>query len=86
MNRIQVGIGQFFPINLILLANGTLAFIRVMEFKGIVDLPTNENYPEASFWRDGFQIGDEVYEYNMAYPYKEMPVMLEWLKQQNMCM
>lgn len=76
------------PVNLVLLSNGTLAFVRVAEFVGIYDQRAFGQDVDAMFGRDDFAfIHDEGYDefaYNTAYNYKEIPSMLKWLQQQNL--
>lgn len=81
MMQVQVSIANM-PVNLVLNSEGSLAFIRVADFKTIFDQP--ESGINAVFNADGFSIEDEKFVYNQFYQYKQMPQMLEWLKQQNM--
>jgi len=81
MFQIQVPIGAM-PVNLILLSNATLAFVKVANFGVIFDMP--ESGVNAVFMEDDFRIGTETYFYNTVYEYKTIPNMLTWLKQQNL--
>lgn len=81
MFQLQVPIGKM-PVNLVLLSNGTLAFVKVYNFSVIYDMP--EDGVNAVFMEDGFMIEDDEFEYNVAYNYKAHPSMLAWLKQQNL--
>ncbi len=77
----QMPIGQLFPIQLILLENGEVMFVRVRESKPIIDM-VEEIF--AIFYEDGFEIKGESFEYSTPYTYKELPSMIEWLQHQNL--
>ena len=79
----QVAIGELLPVQLVLLSTGSLVFIRVAKVGTIVD-QVPDNGIRAIFTDEHFQIGDEEFWYNTIYQYKEIPGMLQWLKQQNM--
>ena len=81
--QIQVPIANL-PVNLVLLNNETLAFIRVNNFKAIFDNPENPSGTSAVFYEDKFLIDNVDYNYNQTYPYKTMPSMLLWLQQQRL--
>lgn len=61
-----------------------MAFVRVAEFKALIDMAPTADGISASFYEDGFIIADEEYAYNTLYAYKEIPGMLTWLQQQNL--
>lgn len=62
---------------------GRVAFVRTAEFKTIFCFENGET-PAATFDDEGFSIGGEDFVYNTLYSYKEIPVMLAWLKRQNL--
>lgn len=80
MFQVQMPIGNM-PINLLLLSNGHVAFIRVANFNALFDQSENGGV-SAVFYEEDFSIGGEAYQYNTAYPYKEIPKMLTWLQVQ----
>ena len=81
--QVQVAIANM-PINLVILSNETLAFVRVAEFKALFDMAPTPEGVCAEFYQDTFVIDGEAYEYNSAYAYKTIPKMLEWLQAQNL--
>ena len=89
MFQVQVPLGGL-PVNLVLVTvgQGAVAFVKVAPFTTIFDADEDGNI-SAAFYEDEFNIfgtsGDEeVFRYNTLYEYKELPVMLEWLKQQGL--
>lgn len=60
----------------------------------IIDQADKEQFPDgisAIFDKDGFTLWEKAdvsadYQYHAPYPYKDMPVLFAWLKQQNMLM
>lgn len=80
--QVQVPIGNL-PVQLVLLSNGTLVFVRVANIGGIID-QAPEGGVGALFFNDSFQIGNEELWYNTIYHYKGKPEMLKWLQQQNL--
>lgn len=83
MYQAQIPIGNNFPVNLVLLSNGTLVFVRVANVGVLVDQAPKDGV-EALFTDNGFTIGNEELWYNTIYRYKEKPEMLKWLQQQNL--
>jgi hypothetical protein len=81
MYQMQIPIGQL-PINLVLLSDGTLVFIKVANFGVIFDHKLGG--VDAIFHEDSFTINGTDYFYNTIYAYKEIPEMLQWLAQQNL--
>lgn len=74
-------------------------FIKIIPMQsilegGVVDHVDLDQFPEgisAIFDKDGFTLWQTLdytaeYMYHVNYPYKEMGVLLAWLKQQNMLM
>lgn len=89
--QIQVPLGSL-PVALVLVGNqwqGRVAFVKVAPFITVFDCGKEGSNISAAFYQDEFHIfgsvdGEEVFEYDTIYDYKELPVMLEWLKQQNL--
>lgn len=74
-------------------------YVKIMPMQSIlqgavvdqVDLEQFPNGVSAIFDTDGFTLSQSLdyvaeYKYHVGYPYKDMPVLLAWLKQQNMLM
>ena len=80
MFKVQMPVGNM-PINLVLLSNGQIAFVRVGNFKALFD-QGEAGGVSAVFYEEDFSIGKETYQYNTAYPYKEISDMLTWLQAQ----
>lgn len=85
----QVPLGSL-PINLVLVGNreqGRVVFVKVAPVGVIVE---NEVRDKVSAWFDeeGFTLFDqgtgETFNYNTLYEYKEIPLMLRWLQQQQL--
>lgn len=76
-------IGQSFPVQLVLLSDASLVFVRVAKVGYLLD-QNNEGNTVAVFTDENFTIGNEELWYNTIYRYKEKPGMLEWLKNQNL--
>jgi hypothetical protein len=87
--QVQVPIGGL-PINLVLVGNketGKVVFVKVAEVGVIV-----ENFEDgkvaATFWNDCFHLRDgeleEDFDYDTIHDYKNIPLMLRWLQQQNL--
>jgi hypothetical protein len=77
------------PIQLVLLSNGQVAFVRVANFFAILDeYEDNDDRVCAAFYPDKFYLlkneEENEYSYNTMYPYKEEEIMLEWLKSLNL--
>jgi hypothetical protein len=86
--QVQTSIGETLPVSLVLLTNGKegrVVFVKTGKFDTIIDLPEDGGIG-AIFDMDGFGIGEEEYDYNVSYPYKDIPDMLKWLQQQQMVM
>lgn len=81
MLQVQIPIGQM-PINLILLSDGTVVFIKVATFGVIFDQKLDG--VSAIFEDDHFTLAESEFYYNTIYRYKEIPEMLQWLQQQNL--
>lgn len=85
MQQVQIQIGNM-PIILVLLSNGGLVFVPIERIEAILD---QGREVEASFFQDEFYFEDGVNQieelsYNTIYNFKEYPLMLKWLKQQNL--
>lgn len=86
--QVQIPLGSL-PVHLMLIGNkvnGRVAFTKIMPFNYVFDVC--ENGIIAAFYPDEFDIigegSTETFYYDTVYDYKELPVMLEWLKRQNL--
>lgn len=88
MQMLQFQIGQTFPLVLACFDNGTVALLKAREFSSIFDSP--ETGVHGAFHPDHFALwtpGRESlaeFEYSTQYNYKNIPLLLAWLKQQNL--
>ncbi len=88
LKQIGVRIGDTFPIMIGLQPDGTLFLQPTVLFKTIYDYQPKGI--SGIFDNDGFSLWkDKVdnkldYEYNAAYNYKDMPLLKDWLIQQNL--
>lgn len=87
--QLQVPIGNL-PVHLVLVGNkerGRVAFVRVQPFKTVVDQGPAGGV-DATFFQECFHLGyadlEEQFEYETVYDYKDIPLMLRWLQQQNL--
>jgi hypothetical protein len=86
---LQIPIGNM-PINLVLFSeNRTVAFVKVANFEALLDQPEDGTYVGAFFYPEGFSLfrseaESEDFDYNVRYPYYQMPLMKGWLMQQNL--
>lgn len=88
--QLQIPIGSL-PINLILVGNRQQAgvvFVPVRDV-GVVIEPLEAGKVAAIFFNYGFCLGDksgleEEFSYETIYEYKNIPLMLRWLQQQNL--
>lgn len=71
-------------IALHLISDGTVALTPSQRFKTIVDAPSEPNNIPATFDMEGFKIGSEDFSYGVAYRYKHIESMLQWLQQQKL--
>jgi hypothetical protein len=78
-HQAQVPLGNL-PVQLILLQDGTLVFIRVSHVGYILD----QGEVSATFTDEGFIVGNLELWYNTIYSYKDKPELLQWLKQQQL--
>lgn len=86
MWQLQIDIGKTFPVSLVLLSHlgqGRVVFYKTAPMIAVVDLNV-EGTPRAIFDGNGFSIGEEDFSYGIAYDYKNLPMMLEWLIAQNL--
>ena len=92
--QVQVPLGGL-PVNLVLVGNrehGEVAFVKVAPFAGAVfDLTDDGQDVRAVFDTHKFALFhptdvslDEEFHYDMLYDYKNIPVMLQWLKDQKL--
>lgn len=93
MQYVQVPIGTL-PVNLLMFpAVAGVAFVKVREFGLVGDFNyEGKNAVEAYFFPGSFVFSDDGllaegatdYFYGTIYQYKEIPLMLKWLQQQNL--
>lgn len=84
MHQLPIRLGSL-PISLVLISDGSVAFVKSCNFKTICDVPEGVGEVVAIFDNEGFQLGNTSnFCYNVAYKYKEIPDMLSWLQQQNL--
>lgn len=74
-------------IQLVLVSDGRVIFERTFTFVPTYDY--SKDGVTAVFDNEGFSLAPagqdwDEYQWGVAYPYKEIPTMLAWLKQQNM--
>lgn len=86
MFQIQVGIGKSFPVSLILVSDGRLAFVKTSRVGVLFDQPESEEDVRGVFTEDSFSLSDENFSYQVLYAYKDIPAMLRWLQQQKLIM
>lgn len=67
-----------------LISDGSVAFTPNQQFKTIVDAPSEPSNVPAIFDMEGFKIGDEEFSYGVAYRYKHIESMLQWLQAQKL--
>lgn len=76
------------PIHLVLLSDATIAWVKVAPVGRIYDQPPSGGvaavFDEEWFVFEKSTGENEQYEYNTRYAYKELPLMLTWLQQQNL--
>lgn len=85
MHQLQIKLGSL-PISLVLISDGSVAFVKSCNFKAICDSGDDDGKQiVAIFDNEGFQLGNtDNFCYNVAYRYKEIPDMLKYLQQQNL--
>jgi hypothetical protein len=66
------------------MGQGRVVFIKTAPITSVIDLSDDGKEVSAIFDSKGFSIGEEEYSYGVAYDYKEVPVLLNWLKAQNL--
>lgn len=91
----QIPLGGL-PVHLVLVGNrddGKVVFVRVAPYNGdILDMPNDLEGVAAMFGPEGFYLAEVIYrggngeyfEYNTVYDYKNIPLMLRWLQQQEL--
>lgn len=92
MQLVQVQIGQTFPVILGCFPDATVALLRPngVPFQLVIDRPAD--HIQYGVWgyfdsRDFTlnQGGDQItFQYNTTYRYKEIPLLLAWLQQQQL--
>ena len=92
--QVQIPLGRL-PINLVLVGNKVSAevvFVKVADrVLLVVDQPESKDAIGAVFSEENFAFFEEwvggaieCFEYTVVYDYKEIPLMLKWLQQQNL--
>ena len=84
MYQVAIPIGQTFPVQLVCLQNGQVAFVKASPIGVLFDQPSDKEAVQAIFTEEHFSIDGKQYEYNHTYQYKEYTSMLKWLHQQNL--
>lgn len=82
MFQLEISLGQTFPVSLILISNGCVAFVKTAAVGVVYDSP--EIGIPAIFTEAGFEINGEEFHYNEMINYKENETLLKWLVQQNL--
>jgi hypothetical protein len=90
MMSVQLPLGTL-PVNLVLVPHCAGAvFVKTATFSVVLDVDyEGQGNVEGYFYKDSFQLGNDIetaeeFFYNQIYQYKEIPVMLQWLKQQKL--
>lgn len=65
-------------------SNGDVAISPTMQFKTIVDVPSEKGKILAQFSTDSFMIGGMSYEYGFRYEHKKMTELTAWLRQEQL--
>lgn len=85
MANFQIGIQvPGLPIALYAISDASLVLVPQSKFKTIVDRSEASGGITAILDNDGFSLNGESFNYNEKIFYKEIPAMLQWLKQLNM--
>ena len=86
MYQVQVPLGNL-PVNLVLIGNREQASVAFVRFQSGTVFDQSDDV-SAGFFDENFLLfrngTNESFEYNTAYDYKNIPAMLQWLKQQNL--
>jgi len=87
LQQIQIPI-RGLPIHLVLLSNGMVVFVRVAAFTAILEATKLDGSPYGYFFEEDFTLyadkESNEFSYNTMYAYKTIPVMLKWLKSQEL--
>lgn len=91
MFQTQIPIGSL-PINLVLVGDktqGRVVFVKVAPVGLILENIDRGKETAAMFTEDEFCISNtdmqtDVFKYNVIYDYKNIPLMLKWLQEQNL--
>lgn len=89
MMQVQVEIGRGFPVQLVLVSNGQLGFVKVANFQAVFDQSESALEVSPRFFFDVIEfVKDEVvveeFRYKVLYDYKQYPHLLAWLKRQDL--
>lgn len=87
LQQIQIPV-RGLPIHLVLLSNGMVVFVRVAAFSAIIEATKTDGSPYGNFFEEDFILyvnkESNEFSYNTMYDYKTIPVMLKWLKSQEL--
>lgn len=83
-----IPISQAFPVGVYAFHDSTIQLVPLQSILNGAVIDQNDGV-SGVFDREGFSLQKGIddalnFEYNVNYPYKDMPILLEWLKQQNM--
>ncbi len=86
MQQVQIQLAGL-PITLVLLSNGSVVLVPMLAFTGIIE--NVESQPVwANFYPDCFSLftaeGGDDFDYRVPYDIKLYPLLVQWLKQQNL--
>lgn len=90
MQMIQVRFGDSMPLVLLCLSNGTIAFAKLTHFHPVIDMQEDNGLVKAEFHVDHIEFKSKSgetsqwFNYSTTYDYKQHPLMLGWLQQQNL--
>lgn len=80
----QLPLGNL-PFHLVLISDGTVAFVLHQHFKLIHDdHPKDSGKVVGIYDTQGFSLNGEAFLYSTKYAYKEMPTLLKWLQEQEL--
>lgn len=85
MANFQVGIQMpGLPIVLYAISDASVALVPQNKLKTLIDVPSESGGITAILDNEGFSINGISFNYNEKIFYKEIPAVLQWLKQLNM--
>lgn len=90
LRQLDLAIGNTFPVILSLISDGTLFFQPLVGITTVYDISEREDGVHGVFTIDGFSLWRDKqenkldYMYHVPYNYKDMPLLKDWLIQQNL--